>query len=190
MANELFVDFTDCNTKKLVLGDISGVYDPDDNPGGWGAPNNVVGDTTSATMDIRFSNGVEKTNINLIRSPLLFPSTTNQLLTLTDSDIGCPLVDGLAKVTIRLSGNNGLSVTKIFYTYITTTVACCVQKLGAGINVGAECCESKQSESFIKGYNQLTALNYMAKKCCNFTAADVLLKRLQLFCQQNGCSTC
>ena len=191
MANDLNFKFVDESTKRLMIYDFSYAYSPS-NIGGYGTPNRNASDVTSATMSIKMSNGITYSNINIF-SAGVSPSATGGSILLDDTDIGGELADGLAEITVTLNGTASGSpfvIQKKFLVYFTAKVSCCVQKLGAAISVYDECCENKENKAFLKAYNYLTELEFLAKECCNFAKADELLKQLQLHCQSSGCTTC
>ncbi|MFZ7153408.1 MAG: hypothetical protein ACO1HP_06500 [Bacteroidota bacterium] len=191
MANELNFSFRDESTKRLRIYDFSYAYSGV-NLGGYGSPNYNASDITACTMSIKMSNGVTYSGINIYQASV-FPSVTGGSILLTDAEIGGELVDGLAEVTVVATGTSSgtpFTIQGKFLLYITAKSRCCVQKLGAAIKVAEDCCSSTENKAFLKGYNYLTQLEYLAKECCNFAKADEILAQLQLHCQSSGCTTC
>jgi hypothetical protein len=183
-------DLSFCDTTStLTITDNTGAFSFS-NTGGYGAPNPELDSVTGATLHIVMSNGIIY-DIDVFSTQ--FPNNVNGSITLGPSQLPNGLVDGLAQVTLVLTGVNfGVPwrAEKVFTLYITATVACCVSKLGANITSWENCCENSAARNFVKAYNMLVNINYLAKECCFFAKADEVLKQLQLFCKSNNCTTC
>ena len=182
--------FCDISNSVLKIIDETGNYSTT-NAGGFGNPNPDVSSVTSALLTIVLSNGTTYADIDVLGTT--FPNTDGGYILLDKTRLPNGLSDGLAQITYTLSGTTlGVpwSITKKFLVYITATVRCCVKKLNASITSWESCCEDSSAKNFLKAFNMLTNIEWLAKECCFFSKADEVLAQLQSFCKSHNCTTC
>ena len=143
----LFIDFNikqSDNARQLSFTETTGTYDAGSNIGGYGAPNDVVGDATVLQLKITPPGGAEVT-INMLVPVSGYPTTNKELEYIIKSqDVGLgtdlELPDGIwiikYETTTPGQGVNPLiSNQKIL---ISGKARCCVSKLMACIDI-ADC---------------------------------------------------
>jgi len=77
MPSNLFVDFNilqSDNAREFKFYETTGAYDANDNPGGYGTPNDTTGDVTSALLKVTPPGGTEVT-LDLLVLSSFFPTT-------------------------------------------------------------------------------------------------------------------
>lgn len=182
------LEFCDEKTT-LTIKDLTGAFSFS-NTGGYGSINPELASVTAATLDITTSNGT-KYHVDVLSNS--FPNIVNGEVTLGASNFPSGFSDGLAQITLTLEGSElGIPwrVQKVFTLFITATVRCCVDKLAANVKSWDNCCENTNAKTFVKAYNMLVNINYLAKECCFFTKATEVLVQLQNLCKSNNCTTC
>jgi len=184
------LDFEFCDEKTtLTVTDLTGAHSFS-NTGGYGGPNPELSSVTAATFDITTSNGTEY-HLDAFSNSL--PNIVDGSVTFNATNFPSGFSDGLAQIKVIVSGvSAGIpwSVEKTFTLFITATVRCCVSKLAANVKSWDNCCEDTAAKTFVKAYNMLVNINYLAKECCFFTKATEVLVQLQNLCKSNNCTTC
>lgn len=128
------------NARELSFTETTGTYNVSDNPGGYGAPNDVVGDATVVELKITPPNGTEIT-INMLSPATGFPTTNKELEHIVRSqDLGLgtdvQLPDGVWSMTYEVTTPGEPSiVTTTQSILISGKARCCVNKMLANIDL-------------------------------------------------------
>ncbi len=173
---ELDICFVSCNLIRFV--DITNVYNATTNRGGWGVPNEVSNDLTSA--EIIFQNSEGNTLFTYdVTSQVPNPVTGDFIFT----DYEYTLEDGEYTVIYNLefSSNNTYS----FQTTICNTCnfECCINKLIASIP--EKLCENKCDTEYIDEVLLIEGLFYgylCSSQCDKETIKNEIESRLERFC--------
>lgn len=190
MALDLTALFRTPNCKSLKTCETTGVYHATDNPGGYGAPNAVMGDFDSATLSVELSNGTILGPIDVYNEGTLFPSELGSEFTLDSDALGGDLVDGTTTVEIIMTGPNDAYIKRRIVFFITCGVKCCISKLATKIDANDKCCTSGASKAFNQAMDMYAQIRYLSDECCNFSKATAILEELQLLCENNQCKDC
>lgn len=185
----LSIDFnicmeSDCTT--FTLYETTGTYSAT-NTGGWGAPNPLTSDMTSAILQVKAPDGTIS-NINLLTLgfPSSNPSFSYDFLASTVGDYE----DG--KWEFLLYYSDGVTTyqkkhNRLFY----CTTQCCIDTMIASVVVeDCNCCEADTTvKRYLKAKVFLDALKNAARcfQTDNFTAIKAILDRI---CANSGCNIC
>lgn len=167
-----------CST--LTIKDITGFYDADLNPTGWGAPNLARDFTGTAVLEIKFGTSVFQYNVKNTITDSVFPEYT--LYEYKPSVLN----DGVYTITLTLVDEDN-KVTYKATKKITSEciVTCCVDKLAA--KVAESCnCDSLAYDNFNQAALLLETLPLIAVNLGE-KAYNTNLKKLQKICKSNDC---
>lgn len=196
------------DSKYLDVSDVTGTYDSPTNEGGFGVPNPVVNDVTSALLEFTFEDIQEPISINLVivAGTVTSGTKTDQLgnitpLELVDYNISvfpfpanspvrfpCEFFfpgqdkfqDQILVTNYELTGSSFDESTERTF-LLNQLSCCCVTKAWVKYSEG-KC----QDQDPIKIANALNALNYQFS-FGNLVATRDTLKRLKKLCQSCGC---
>lgn len=186
----------DC--KSLEFSELTGSYSLDSNPTGWGSPNTLILDITTATLSITTPTGTTPTIINIfnIQTPNGFPTIDNPSIAydLTSIDINntntsVSLDDGLYIFKYEVyDATNDQYYSTIKEVLLTCNVECCIKKLAIKIADGTCCegCINEDIDKFLTGFALLQTLKNLAG-CGNTVSIAKTLKTLQNLCSKNNC---
>ena len=114
MANVLNISLSD-RPDRIIFNETSGVYNGATNPGGWGGPNDSVGDATAATLEVGIPNVSDTVTIDISAS---YPSTDSEInLAIEAEDLGLThIVSGVWKfIYTVVSASGTFTVTKYWW---------------------------------------------------------------------------
>lgn len=187
----LSIDFSyrqSSNLKLLYLYDTTGIYNPIDNPGGFGSPNPTVGDATDDVFDI------QKVGDDTVYQKVSYPSLPNIINTpvaISNTDLGLgidsEIPDGqyIIKRTTTVSGVAYVKTRRVF---LIGQVQCCADQMLSEEEPGCSCDGGKLTNASILQYTLFTL-----KKAFNsykFERADEILRFAQSICKNKNCKTC
>lgn len=176
---------------KICFTELTGAYNADLNPTGWGAPNPLTSGATLVSIVITKPDGTSVT----ISSPTGLPTSDATL----DYEINAStlnsswtkILDGLYTIVYSLTASGTVySVTK--YVLFSCNIECCVAKLFAKIATESDCaCDSTLVNNALYADSLFQGL-LAAKGCGNTTAINNLLTKLNKICTASesdcGCS--
>lgn len=175
------------NCKTLTFVETTGAYSAS-NTTGWGDPNPLIADMTSAVLTITLANG-NSYNIDLFASG--FPTDTNTEFVINNTDIGYvssdPIDDQIIMFTYTVSDGVDTytqNIQQAFY----CQVQCCVLSMFTDIDIDCDCSKDK-IDNALKSYALLKGLIYNAG-CGNSTYFNNLLTQLQKLCLNSNCQNC
>ncbi len=173
---------SNCSTVSIT--DTTGTYDASDNTGGYGAPNPLTGDTTSAIIVITYQDGSVTTTDVTSQHPN--PQTTE---TFTFTDIALPsTLDGSYTVKYTVINPTGTYVVNSCM-ILTCNARCCIDKMWAKAAEEAsyDCgCDSYMKKA-LQAEGMLKALKNSAI-LSNDVARDKLLDTIQRLCKMEDCN--
>jgi len=175
-----FVAVQTSNRKGIVIEETTGAYNAIANPGGYGAPNPVVGDAVQAVVYVTGADGI----VHTVDVSASLPSATNGSYTIVNTDIGFTadsvIPDGYYVIRYELTMSNADVYSYSMNVLIYGSVACCVRRSGAGKR--SSCGPDKFTEMRL-------ALESMvaADECNDVYKAKQILKHLQRMCNDCGC---
>ena len=183
----LKLDFDIClknACKDLVFSETTGTYNVTYNLTGWGIPNVLLANTTTATLTMT-SPSLVATVINLFTHG--FP--TNNLIT-DGYTITSPvaLVDGqwLFTYTVIVGGvTYTTEINKMF----TCNSECCVTKMLPAVIICDTCEESESFKNYNIAWTMLESLK-KAAECGDVTSFTSILKIVTKLCKNIDCKTC
>lgn len=205
------------NSKILQLTDLTGLYDPTNNPGGYGvdgvsniAPNIVdiqdIGDDKGILIVFE-KDGVLKT-CSLSTADILargWPNLYKTPLVLLASDFGLDkFPDGKCTVTVKISGVHNYSdngnTTEIGFAsevshilFLTAQAECCVIKMANKVpdTTGSNFCKSSEAKAFQYASLLMDQIkNFASNK--QWDMANKTLAKLQVHCisEKSDCDGC
>lgn len=194
------------NRKKLFLLDKTGLFDPNNNIGGWDNGNNTSGNPRiiDCSVAIALLTLTDNTTvqINVKDATLPFPNLINLPFEINASDCGLDeFVDGYYSIKVFYSGYFPTDPIQFWAAeaastvFVTAGVGCCVQKLFSKVDTTVSLCKSKEWGEAVNAKTLLEAIwnaigNYHQniEGCNNLTAAQTILKNLQYICKNLGCN--
>lgn len=173
--------------------DLTSVYNNPLNLGGYGSPNPIVADATSAVLQIYQPNPTTNLVTTTVFATVdLFPTfpTTNKLtpFTITASSLGLDsFIDGewmFKYITVINGETYPATILKMFI----ANVCCCSKVLTADTaNCGCDNNESMGKANKVSG--MIKSLQYLVGCYKNRKAAE-LLKTIQRICLNKNCTNC
>lgn len=181
-----FCESDDC--KQLQVSDNTGKFDAADNPGGWGAPNVELANTTSATAKILLPGGVVGSEEVIVDLQPQIPNDTFgfKLLKTQDLGLGTDLLfpDGTYVVDYTVVNSVG-PVTFTYHTEITLICQAgkCINDMLAKIAATGCDCDDTLIQLAIQGHTVLDALKHAAT-CQRPAEVTKILLLLDKICKQ------
>jgi hypothetical protein len=162
---------------KISIEQISGIYDADTNPEGWGSPNLAREDVSECILEIKY-----KTEVNQFDVTENISESTTWNIDLEEYPIS---LDGVYTITLTIEDGDGNKYIDSVKLTSECNVECCVAKLS--LKVAEECnCDTLNMENFSKAEQILSTLKYVGK---NLGEKEYYkqLKKLETICSSNGC---
>ena len=179
------------------LYDIGGLWDAVSNPDGWGngTTNPRTNQVTAARLNLYFPDDSQEIGIDIFSATVPFPNTTEvPTFLISDEDLATSRTvfpDGKYNFDYIVDGEwDPQGAPEAFESiyegvfFNTANAQCCVDELFSRVDPVADPCKDENWEKFIYGsrlYRGLVA----AVSCKNWNKADVILSRLQEFCNTN-----
>lgn len=191
----------------FIITDQTGVYNVNTNPGGYGAPNPVVGDFISANVTVTMCDTTtllptgQTYTINVYPT---IPNTTGAGYLIPNTSLGLAadqkIPDGVYKFYIEMDTNDTTYDTteyEVFY----EIVGCCIDTLtieAAGCGCSSE---SKKIKDIVKAnmwlgllrpsVNELGQIVDSAiERCGQYEKAAEIIRELQKICNNQNCKGC
>jgi len=188
---------SDC--KSFNFFETTDSYDVSNNPNGWGAPNEVTGDATAATLTIsNLTTSVQYDDIDLFATGN-FPTTDTTIfenIDYTDLLVGGVqqltsdniIPDGIYKFLYNVTTSTR-TYTQACYITATCNILCCIKKLANSVEIG-ECdkCNESDSQRFLEAYAQYKAMMFSAA-AGNISQFNNQYSCLTTFCDDT-CADC
>jgi len=185
---------------QIRIYDITGVYEPTDNTGGWGnnITNPLITNITEAYVNMYLPDGSQNINWNIFSSVQPFPNANNDPRYLKSSEIAAGygnFPDGkyyteywVVGIFGGLDGILGLSKQTNFLYH---NVLCCVKQAFAQIKITKAPCDNDLWKNARWGGGKIRDLEFLIS-CKKFEQAQVVLEELQDFCNTNklNCGGC
>lgn len=168
----------DCKT--IEVRNITGFYDADTNPGGFGTPNPVPADLVKATLKVTINGTEWGYDVLETIQDAVFP---NYLLYTFDE----PLVDGMYHIVLEVEDEDeNVYKTEILQTCICN-VTCCVDK--KRVLTMDSCCDDCKNEALedFTLCNQILETLEDTAKCLGESSFLKQLKKLQKLCKNSNC---
>lgn len=171
------------NCKTLVIRDITGEYDANDNPGGYGAPNPEIGDVTGSSLIITIPSS--NTPIT-ITNPVGLPTLDSDFEYEVSESTLSPIPDGIYKIEFIVSvGDTDYTYGPRYFVF-TCNTKCCVAKLYVKIASSVNCdCNSKELKNAIYADALLSGIE-ANKDCGDMSAVNNILNKLTEACGLTG----
>lgn len=169
----------DCKT--ITITDITGDYNGDTNPNGWGSPNPEKTDVTAATLVI--TKGTNTYTVDLLA--LGFPVTGEIELDALEITGAEKWIDGEYTMVVTVSGTTGGDPFQSSFelcAYLICISCCCVQKKWVQGKVG----DGKHDERILA--DDLLSILIANAECGELETANEALAELQKLCTDCGCS--
>lgn len=190
MALQLSFQICQSNTcDALTFVETTGAYSAT-NLTGWGAPNVVLADATSAILTITLASGNIHT-IDLLATTYFPTDDSSFEYTLTNSDFGytdgSKIDDQIIKFVYTVIAD-GTTYTQTIRQGFYCQVQCCVYSMFKDLNVTCDACSESKTKS-IDAFLLLKGLMYSAN-CGNTTNFNSQLATLQKLCLGSSCQNC
>ena len=175
------------NSKVINFRELTGQYDVTDNPGGWGAPNEILGNIVASSLIMKSPSGITYPSFNM--TALGFPredAFIQKEISATDIDSGLTIFeDGFWTVTYTASSfAETFTQTKTFFFYGGVRKQVC--SLIADLRLSDCTCDSEAVLRATQMHAYLLALGY-AVGLGDTAGAEELYATLQNLID---CSTC
>lgn len=193
------------NKKAFVFTETTGAYSPN-NLGGWGVPNETIGDATAASLKIYDKNNILIATIDMLAGlpdpnnytvTNTFPNDSyqatafnfyqgqidNTLLGYLPTEI---IPDGVYTFVYEVTTSTE-TYTKVKYHFHYCSVECCVEKAFAKIPETSCICDDSLFYKAKRMKTYLIALKY-ASECFQKERFERLLRILQNICSGNQCN--
>lgn len=175
------------NCKSINFRELTGTYDAVDNPGGWEAPNEAIGDAVTATLILKSPSGVTYPSLDLLA--LGFPKVDSYVSKeIQASDVDSSLTmftDGFWTITYTVTtATETYTQTKTFFLYCNIRKEVC--RLVADMRIENCTCDAESVNRAVQMNSYLLALGY-ATALGDTTSASELFETLQNLID---CSTC
>lgn len=170
---------------QLHLSDITGLYNPISNEGGWNTPNpDRTDETLVATINISYENSA---NVVTTFTPIIVTTevaeATLSTIDFTPVDI---IGDGVYTILYTIEVGESTYQTELIMS-VSCNVKCCVQKLAAKVAAGlCNTCENKAMEKFLTAGVLYKALKNISV-CHGSKEFLGVLKQIERICNQSGC---
>lgn len=205
MALEFNINVTrSLDQLSLLINDNTGSYNVNSNPGGYGAPNPLVGDFVSFDIIVTPPDPVTLlptgTPVTVAAFPSL-PSSSNGTFTITNLDLGLAatdnIVDGVYLFTVQAdTGVAQFSYER--YAIFSDIVACCIRNLTLQA-FGCDC--NGKTKNLVKANMWLSLVQQsvndssevipsQVELCGQWTKGSEILRELQKICNNNNCKGC
>ena len=188
----LVLNFEICQTadcKTFTFTETTGVYNASTNPTGWGAPNPLTSNATSATLAINIAGGTVYT-LNLFTSS--FPSSVSSLeydvtASLIGGASGAKITDGIYTFVYTVVAS-GVTYTQTIIKGIYCQVQCCVYSMFKSL-VSTCDCNATEKERALDAFILLKGL-ITSTASGNTTNFNTDLAVLQKMCLNSNCTNC
>ena len=181
------------DNKTVSFYELTGAYDVDDNPNGWGLPNDELSGATDGDVLITTPSGTLYT-VSITNAG--FPTDdVNIVAAITMEDLGGSsddeFVDGVYIFEYRVTMGDDSARTISRYVFLYGQAKCCVTNMFANLDVIN--CNSKDTEAVQKAseaYTFYKAMKYAAA-CGQVERANRLLSYVNKLCNNYGnCKDC
>ena len=179
-------EYSGCS--KLIFNDTTGVYDADNNPSGYGSPNDTI---TSATAEliVTLANG-QQTTISLTGFPTT-DSTKNFYISAQDLGYGVDdqIEDQRIHFLYRVVTDQSNTLIQDYQQGFYCQVACCVRSMTLDLDISCDDCMKSLGADIVKANLMLKGLEYTAN-CGNISVFDKTLAQLKKLCLNSNCQNC
>lgn len=197
MALEPKLKFEQCSDcSQLQVTDDTGAYDATDNTGGWGAPNVLIANVTSAILTVLLPGKVEGQDEITIDLQTQIPSKTFQFKILKSQSFGLPadtnLPDGTYVIDYEVIVSSGSPTNYKYHTEITLfcVKGTCVNSMLIKIAETGCDCNTTLIDAAVEANTVLCAMAYAAT-VQRSTEVTELGKLLDKLCKvKDDCLTC
>lgn len=175
------------NCKQLAFTESTGIYSIS-NTTGWGTPNELISDATSAILTITNTENISY-NIDLFTLGL-FPSSSNSVTyTIPLALYGNPssITDGQWYFKYTVITSTTTYVTEKYY-YFTCNSENCVNNM-IPTEICDSCKDNTDYDNYIKAWSFLKSLE-KAAQCGNVTLFNSIKKIIDKLCKNSNCKTC
>lgn len=161
---------------KLILTDVTGLYDATDNDGGWGAPNLTGSGDAGFTAVVSVDGGSDIDVASYVADPV----------TAAEFSLGehaVTLADGWHTIvyTVTESGGKGASYTDTIKIFTYCNIKCCVFSKMLEMKTLDLCKDVEKVASYMHLWTLYKSMIYAANGCDADQAADIL-SRLNKLC--------
>lgn len=180
------------NCKIAEFRETTGIYDLTNNPTGWGAPNEVVGDAVSASLVFTDPSGTVYPAIDMLAKG--FPKDVDDAVEIPVTDLDPSLsnfVDGIWNLAYSVTTGTTTYNKDINFFFICGISACVCQEI-AELKANDCSCDPEKVDRVLKAKAYLDALSY-AVGCNNTAAANEIYDLIKRLCDCGcdcGCGGC
>ena len=125
MAETKLVLKVDATKDEIFVFDKTGVYSSQ-NTGGWGLPNNVISDVSTAVVRVYLPKSSTYISVNVAS---VLPNTTGVGFQIVPSDLSLSsFPPGIYKLQYYITMNDGTILSQIVYYFHYQSLECCISK--------------------------------------------------------------
>jgi hypothetical protein len=195
--------FSICNDstcENITVTDITGLYDASTNTGGYGSPNDGVGDVTSVTLTITPPSGTALDAIDIVggtpHANVTWPASDLvyfDFITLAAEDLGgtagAAISDGTYTFLYTITGPGG-TVTQTREHYLHCVTTACVQGLFANLEIGDCSCDTAAVDKAIYAWSLHEALRSAVNCSKRQKIVDIQAALTKICNNTNDCDGC
>lgn len=180
------------NCRILLWGEGTGTYNASINTTGWGAPNPLISDVSTAVLTVKRADG-NSYDID-VKSLYGFPSDdVNFIVSIPYESIGYTtgdkIPDQIMTFTYTVTMNNSDVYVSVVYKPFTCSVKCCVDTLLSNVDL---CCDECANKTLNKWISAWALYQGLLQSACegNIPNFNNQLAQLNKMCKTSGCSSC
>jgi hypothetical protein len=179
------------NALSFFFVETTGAYNPVNNTGGWGTPNEDISAATDATLTITKSDDTTVSFGAADNFFPLFPNTNSAPFEITNVMLGLSadeqITDWIAYITYNVNAVSPY-VTSMYLPVLSQS-ECCVAGLSTRVTVENDCnCDNAALAVYSDAYDLLQTIKYALTDTCQSPAkATEILSRLSDICNSSNC---